>query len=79
LADLSDWESLRVQLNLPQVEESEVAVESYDITALPVESPDDVEEIIATEWPDSTPEANDESDPHDSVLPADVDVTVSSN
>ena len=79
LADLSDWESLRIQLNLPQVEESEVAVEGYDITALPVESPDDVEDIIATERPDSTPEANDDSDPHDSALPEDVDVTVSSN
>jgi len=79
LADLSDWESLRVQLNLPQVEESEVAVEGFDITALPVESPDDVEEIIATEWPDPTPEANDESDLQDSALPEDVDVTVSSN
>ena len=36
LADLSDWESLRVQLNLPQVEENEVAVEAADITELPI-------------------------------------------
>jgi len=39
LADLSDWESLRVQLNLPQVEENEVAVEEADITELPVLHP----------------------------------------
>ena len=38
LADLSDWESLRVQLNLPAVEEDEQEpeVESAEITDLPV-------------------------------------------
>ena len=43
LADLSDWESLRVQLNLPEVEESEVAVEAADVTELPVLGPEDTE------------------------------------
>ena len=38
LADLSDWESLRVQLNLPAVEQDEEAPEpeSADVTELPV-------------------------------------------
>ncbi len=36
LADLSDWETLRVQLNLPAVEEDEVAVETAEVTDLPV-------------------------------------------
>ena len=41
LADLSDWETLRVQLNLPEVEENAVAVEGADITELTVSSNDD--------------------------------------
>lgn len=42
LADLSDWESLRVQLNLPAVEEDEedLGVESAEITDLPVLYPE---------------------------------------
>lgn len=38
LADLSDWESLRVQLNLPAVEEEDLEreVETAEITDLPV-------------------------------------------
>src|SRR5690606_26011029 len=36
LADLSDWESLRVQLNLPEVSDDEVPPETAEITALPV-------------------------------------------
>lgn len=55
LADLSDWESLRVQLNLPQVDEDDVAVESADVTELPVLHPD------ADEDPDSIADT-DESD-----------------
>ncbi len=35
LADLSDWETLRVQLNLPAVEEDEVPVETAEVRALP--------------------------------------------
>lgn len=45
LADLSDWESLRVQLDLPAVEESEVeAAPATDISELPVLEPVVVEE-----------------------------------
>jgi len=44
LADLSDWESLRVQLNLPEVEEGSVAVEAADITALPALPAEDAAE-----------------------------------
>lgn len=42
LADLSDWESLRVQLNLPAVEEQdqEPDVETAEITDLPVIYPE---------------------------------------
>ncbi len=40
LADLSDWESLRVQLNLPEVEE-EAAGESAPATNMPVLYPED--------------------------------------
>jgi segregation and condensation protein B len=36
LADLSDWESLRVQLNLPEVSEDESLPETAEITELPV-------------------------------------------
>ncbi len=35
LADLSDWETLRVQLNLPAVEEDEVPVETAEVRNLP--------------------------------------------
>jgi segregation and condensation protein B len=36
LADLSDWETLRVQLNLPDVSEDEAQPETAEITDLPV-------------------------------------------
>jgi len=36
LADLSDWETLRVQLNLPDVSEDEAEPETAEITDLPV-------------------------------------------
>ncbi len=39
LADLSDWESLRVQLNLPEVEGTEF-VETADVTSLPSVQPE---------------------------------------
>jgi len=62
LADLSDWESLRVQLNLPDVEgedgageiisdSEEVSVE-VDATDLPVLYPEDDEELPVSEWPE---------------------------
>lgn len=46
LADLSDWESLRVQLNLPAVDEEEAEELSpeIDVNELPVLSPADIEE-----------------------------------
>ncbi len=40
LADLSDWETLRVQLNLPAVEEDEVVPEMAEVTNLPVLYPE---------------------------------------
>ncbi len=46
LADLSDWESLRVQLNLPEVEGTEF-VDTADIASLPsVVRADDIDEQI---------------------------------
>jgi hypothetical protein len=63
LADLSDWESLRVQLNLPAVDDEDVRGELADIEALPVarvpvadeetDNFDDggLEELVATRWP----------------------------
>ena len=39
LADLSDWESLRVQLNLPEVEE-EFSGDTAEVSELPVLYPD---------------------------------------
>ncbi|MDH3338648.1 MAG: SMC-Scp complex subunit ScpB [Gammaproteobacteria bacterium] len=40
LADLSDWESLRVQLNLPEVEEDTSADQPPSVTDLPVLYPE---------------------------------------
>jgi len=45
LADLSDWETLRVQLNLPAVEEDEVQVDMAEVTNLPMLPPEDDEEL----------------------------------
>lgn len=46
LADLSDWESLRVQLNLPAVDEDEAEdpTPEIDVNELPVLYPADIEE-----------------------------------
>jgi segregation and condensation protein B len=41
LADLSDWESLRVQLNLPAVDEDEEPEPTIPVTDLPVLYPED--------------------------------------
>jgi segregation and condensation protein B len=51
LADLSDWESLRVQLDLPAVAEDEEEQPGGEVTALPgltaegdpVEDPEDID------------------------------------
>jgi segregation and condensation protein B len=45
LADLSDWETLRVQLNLPAVEEDEVAVEMAEVTNIPVLAPEEEDDV----------------------------------
>jgi segregation and condensation protein B len=79
LADLADWESLRVQLNLPQVEESAVAVEGNDVTVLPVPASDDFEEIVATEWPDPMGDVPADDESLESGPAEDVDATVSGN
>ena len=44
LADLSDWETLRVQLNLPAVEEDEFQVEMAEVRELPAILAEDEEE-----------------------------------
>jgi segregation and condensation protein B len=50
LADLSDWESLRVQLNLPSVDqEEEPEPESADVTELPVLHIEDDENVRITD------------------------------
>lgn len=59
LADLSDWESLRVQLNLPEVDE-DANPDTDEASAVPVlypdidvaEDDDDLEELVVSEWPD---------------------------
>jgi segregation and condensation protein B len=48
LADLSDWESLRVQLNLPAVDEDEDGVPIGDVPELPGLYPEG-EEAVSTE------------------------------
>ncbi|MCK5326405.1 MAG: SMC-Scp complex subunit ScpB [Woeseiaceae bacterium] len=70
LADLSDWESLRVQLNLPEVEEDHTAEPDAtpDVPVLyPEIGPEDAEEelLVVSEWPDP-----DESEPVTSLEPS---------
>jgi segregation and condensation protein B len=79
LADLSDWESLRVQLNLPQVEENDVAIEGNDLTALPVSALDSFEDVVPTDWPETGDETAAEivSEVQDADPVDDVDATVS--
>jgi segregation and condensation protein B len=53
LADLADWESLRVQLNLPAVEEEDDEPPAGEVTALPAlsaegDSTDDLEDFDAS-------------------------------
>ena len=43
LADLSDWESLRVQLNLPAVDEETEWDDEFDVAKIPVLYPDELE------------------------------------
>lgn len=62
LADLSDWESLRVQLNLPEVESDAVAIEGADITeiaGLPAGDDDEQAEIAEDGHSDQAPDEDD--------------------
>jgi len=54
LADLSDWESLRIQLNLPEVEEDQVDDVPVLYPEIPVENEEEENEddLLVTEWPD---------------------------
>ena len=70
LADLSDWENLRVQLNLPEVEE-DVTTDTAHITNLPGLHPQDNhddptaenwDDLAISEWPDPA-EVTDAADP----------------
>lgn len=83
LADLSDWESLRVQLNLPQVEENEVAIEGNDLSALPVSALEQFDEAHPADDSDSDDETAEdivEEVPDPEPAPVnDVDATVSSS
>jgi segregation and condensation protein B len=65
LADLSDWESLRVQLNLPEVEETQGTDDSSENIEIPVLQPqgtdeepgaDDIPELTLEESPEDLPE-----------------------
>jgi segregation and condensation protein B len=68
LADLSDWESLRVQLNLPEVEEESGA--GPEATAdVPVLYPE-----IGEEEPDEDPRAGDDAASSEEPLPEIADV-----
>ena len=98
LADLSDWETLRVQLNLPAVEEDEVELETAEVTNLPVLYPeieddagadDDIDieqlpeviadsgfqEIVASEWPESTADESGEAEQTDAGDTEDADAS----
>jgi segregation and condensation protein B len=66
LADLSDWESLRVQLNLPEVEEDQTA-DVAEVTDLPVLYPEiGVEEADADD--DASGDATNENPREDDLL-----------
>ena len=81
LADLSDWESLRVQLNLPQVEENEVAIEGNDLSALPLSALEKFDEAHPADHSDSDNETLEDvvEEAPDPAPVNDVDATVSSS
>ena len=64
LADLSDWESLRVQLNLPEVED-EAAGEPEPTANVPVLYPEDVPEDEPEEATAGEPAAETETEPEE--------------
>ena len=58
LADLSDWESLRVQLDLPEVDEEATEALAPELKVLPVTAPDEEEDAELPELdPDVLAEA----------------------
>lgn len=70
LADLSDWESLRVQLNLPEVDDTEGAPEPAAVADLPVLYPEIADDASSDESdeeqiPELTPLADDAGDDAD--------------
>jgi segregation and condensation protein B len=71
LADLSDWESLRVQLNLPEVEE-DTSDEAPVIPELPVLYPEIEEDKDDIEKAEST-EASEETADEDGDAPSEAD------
>ncbi len=66
LADLSDWESLRVQLNLPAVEDetgAEIPLENADATNIPLLLPEGDEDDVMASNEDEAVEASDQEIP----------------
>jgi segregation and condensation protein B len=70
LADLSDWESLRVQLNLPEVED-EAAGESEPTVNVPVLYPEDMQEDEAEEASAGEPALETETEPDEPLAEID--------
>ena len=70
LADLSDWESLRVQLNLPEVED-EAAGESEPTANVPVLYPEDMQEDEAEEASAGEPALETETEPDEPLAEID--------
>ena len=65
LADLTDWESLRVQLNLPAVDEDEEPEPTGQVTNLPVLYPEEEEEDGEIEAADEAVVADSHGDTND--------------
>ncbi len=84
LADLSDWESLRIQLNLPEVEEDIPADEPPAVTDLPVLYPEIVDDVgepaeqVAASGEQPAKDDNLELPPRpDEILPDDDELMIS--
>ena len=66
LADLSDWESLRVQLNLPDVEDSGAETEAPENIEIPVLLPEGAEEPLSDDGSaDDIPQLTSEESPEE--------------
>ena len=75
LADLADWENLRVQLNLPEVDE-DLTSELADVTQLPTLNPQVGEEDSD---PEQTSEVIGDSDLNDHDIPDLESITTSAH